>query len=493
METEDRLESEDKGVTNCEWRFVILRDPENKCACNGSHSYEGPIVEENQANGIDLMRVCETPGLSCWWTVVKHLCWSLLGMSELDPLDSVDHTSETIAGFLFGLFLVLGVILLINMMIALLSNTYQTVQDNSLREWSFKKAVTIQTYSNYHPVPVPFNIFWCLWLLCRKCYQRCMGCRERQGDANDGKGNSSEGKRKSLEFVLRNLQMRYFGTYGESFPVTDDAKIDQIFHETRQNQQMTNQLAYGTFMTSALDESALPVGQEAWDASGITVDGCRLSYEGERTCETCKRNVPVIYHGARYRIPFSREFSHFKVRVQGNERFMGVGVVWKDYGKHDMPGWREDTVGYIVNQGKVFGPCYPANPKTGREYENAVAYRGDEVGCSVDFGSAENPEEVEIVFTLNGKQITQDKIRMPYDVQYCGSFSMKIYPYVCLTTPGMTVLAKMSSSKSASPRLVSEDIMAITQATSHITEIVSTKFEEAKTVIDGFEMRLDSS
>ncbi|XP_068707891.1 uncharacterized protein [Montipora foliosa] len=206
--------------------------------------------------------VCETPGLSCWWTVVEHLCWSLLGMSELDPLDSVDHPSETIARFLFGLFLVLGVILLINMMIALLSNTYQRVQDNSLREWSFKKAVTIQTYSNYHPVPVPFNIFWCLWLLCRKCYQRCVGCRERQGDANEGKGNNSEGKRKSLDFVVRNLQMKYFGTYGNSFPVTDDAKIDQIFHETRQNQQMTNQLAYGTFMTSASDESALPVGQE---------------------------------------------------------------------------------------------------------------------------------------------------------------------------------------------------------------------------------------
>ena len=52
---------------------------------------------------------------------------------------------------------------------------------------------------------------------------------------------------------------------------------------------------------------------QAWDASGITVDGCRLSYQEERTSDTCKREVPVIYHGARYRIPFSRKFSHFKV------------------------------------------------------------------------------------------------------------------------------------------------------------------------------------
>ena len=31
-------------------------------------------------------------------------------------------------------------------------------QDNSRKEWAFQKAVIIQTYSNYHPIPVPFNI-----------------------------------------------------------------------------------------------------------------------------------------------------------------------------------------------------------------------------------------------------------------------------------------------------------------------------------------------
>ena len=51
----------------------------------------------------------------------------------------------------------------------------------------------------------------------------------------------------------------------------------------------------------------------------------------------------------------------------------------------------------------------------------------------------------------------------------------------------------MCSSKSASPQLVSEDIMAITQATSHITETVNTKFEEANRVIDGFQMTLNIS
>ena len=65
---------------------------------------------------------------SSWWSMVKHLTWSLLGIAELDPLDSVDSASATLARLLFGAFLIMGVILLVNMMIALLSNTYQRVE-----------------------------------------------------------------------------------------------------------------------------------------------------------------------------------------------------------------------------------------------------------------------------------------------------------------------------------------------------------------------------
>ena len=31
------------------------------------------------------------------------------------------------------------------------------LQDNSKNEWAYQKAITIQTYRNYHPIPVPFN------------------------------------------------------------------------------------------------------------------------------------------------------------------------------------------------------------------------------------------------------------------------------------------------------------------------------------------------
>ena len=63
-----------------------------------------------------------------WEKMTPHLAFSLLGITGLGDFTSVDHSSELMAKILYAIFLIMGVILLINMMIALLSNTYQHVQ-----------------------------------------------------------------------------------------------------------------------------------------------------------------------------------------------------------------------------------------------------------------------------------------------------------------------------------------------------------------------------
>ena len=60
--------------------------------------------------------------------MTPHLAFSLLGITGLTVFESVDRPSELVAKMLYAIFLIMGVILLINMMIALLSNTYQHVQ-----------------------------------------------------------------------------------------------------------------------------------------------------------------------------------------------------------------------------------------------------------------------------------------------------------------------------------------------------------------------------
>ena len=61
-----------------------------------------------------------------------HLIWSVFGLTNLETLESHDIRSNTVVGILFVMFLVLSVIMLINMLVALFTNTYNKVEVNNL-------------------------------------------------------------------------------------------------------------------------------------------------------------------------------------------------------------------------------------------------------------------------------------------------------------------------------------------------------------------------
>ena len=46
---------------------------------------------------------------------------------------------------------------------------------------------------------------------------------------------------------------------------------------------------------------------------------------------------------------------------------LAVGVVFDDYNGYLLPGWDDETVGYQVNNGKIFDMD---NPKNGRDIES---------------------------------------------------------------------------------------------------------------------------
>ena len=66
-----------------------------------------------------------------------------------------------------------------------------------------------------------------------------------------------------------------------------------------------------------------------------------------------------------------------------------------------------------------------------------MAYRGDLISCTVEFELAKDGK-VPIVFYLNGRQITEDKILMEY------TQNGKLYPYIGMGHTGLRVLAKVS-------------------------------------------------
>ena len=62
-------------------------------------------------------------------------------------------------------------------------------------EWSFKKAIIIRTFSNYHPVLVPMNLLFQLGIFLIQCIKSCRcrrGSRSNYSQTPDSVKTSGE-------------------------------------------------------------------------------------------------------------------------------------------------------------------------------------------------------------------------------------------------------------------------------------------------------------
>ncbi|RMX45055.1 hypothetical protein pdam_00011501, partial [Pocillopora damicornis] len=260
---------------------------------------------------------------SFWWNIATHLSWSLLGLADQDWLDSVDVPSVFLVRLLYGFFLIMAVVLLVNMMIALLSNTYQQVQDNSLHEWSFKRAIIVRTYSKNNPIPVPLNILSVPLMVLWEIILGSPCCT-----SFDTPGLDEAGRSRTLDKLVKKLERRYFEKYGYEFPLTEERKMDHLVRQNEGGRKMTNQIVREIFQTYGNKAKKLAFGRR------------------------------VLIQGT------------------GERRIIALGVVNKSFDCHKMPGLSIGTVGYHVDDGKIFeGGC----SEVGREIEEIVAGSEKEV------------------------------------------------------------------------------------------------------------------
>ena len=59
-------------------------------------------------------------------------------------------------------------------------------------------------------------------------------------------------------------------------------------------------------------------------------------------------------------------FDQVLIQETGEERVLAVGVVEEDYDIHEFPGWFHGTVGYHIDEGRVYDA---ENAEEGRECE----------------------------------------------------------------------------------------------------------------------------
>lgn len=131
---------------------------------------------------------CQTAHFQGFSAVTFVLIWSLLGFGEGNtpnlnrsaPLSSITNNSPRITltewfGYaIYGLYVFAAIVVLMNLLIAVMSNTFQEVQDERDTEWKFSRTELWMTFIEPGcPVAPPFNIIPSIQNICEALKKLC--------------------------------------------------------------------------------------------------------------------------------------------------------------------------------------------------------------------------------------------------------------------------------------------------------------------------------
>lgn len=107
------------------------------------------------------------------------LFFSLFGLTEVSKLkepESIDNATFILAKATFGIYNVITIIVLINLLIAMMSDTYQRIQMQSDIEWKFGRAKLIRNMKRSTTTPSPLNLVTKFFSYLRLMYKLKFKC-----------------------------------------------------------------------------------------------------------------------------------------------------------------------------------------------------------------------------------------------------------------------------------------------------------------------------
>uniref|UniRef100_A0A8C3FF28 Transient receptor ion channel domain-containing protein n=1 Tax=Chrysemys picta bellii TaxID=8478 RepID=A0A8C3FF28_CHRPI len=90
----------------------------------------------------------------------QFLFWTMFGMAEYSVVDMPQYgLAEFVGRALYGIFTIVMVIVLLNMLIAMITNSFQKIEDDADVEWKFARSKLYLSYFREGlTLPVPFNV-----------------------------------------------------------------------------------------------------------------------------------------------------------------------------------------------------------------------------------------------------------------------------------------------------------------------------------------------
>ncbi|XP_048018063.1 short transient receptor potential channel 2 [Megalobrama amblycephala] len=126
-----------------------------------------------------------SPHLGRFNETFNFLFWTMFGMANQEYVDMPDYAlAEFVGRIFYGIFTLLIVIVLLNMLIAMISNSFQRIEDDADVEWKFARSKLYLSYFREGlTMPVPFNIIpspKALFYVLRSIFQKiCCCCNKK--------------------------------------------------------------------------------------------------------------------------------------------------------------------------------------------------------------------------------------------------------------------------------------------------------------------------
>ncbi|KAF4108149.1 short transient receptor potential channel 4a isoform X2 [Onychostoma macrolepis] len=175
---------------------------------------------------------------------LQSLFWSIFGLVALHVtnVDAKHEFTEFVGATMFGTYNIISLVVLLNMLIAMMNNSYQHIADHADIEWKFARTKLWMSYfEEGGTLPPPFNIIpspKSAWYLVRWIKTHCFNVKRRKRTETFGSlgMRAAENVRTNRQYqeVLRNLVKRYVAAMIR-YAKKEEGLTEENFKELKQD------------------------------------------------------------------------------------------------------------------------------------------------------------------------------------------------------------------------------------------------------------------
>merc|ERR1711988_650791 len=194
---------------------------------------------------------------------------ALQGESDcLDPDSFKNCTQNTYFSLVFlGLYLLVCNILLVNLLIAMMSSTYERVNEEAMQIWSLQNTDLLEEYRDKFPLPAPINLAWNVWRIGRAAQGKICGLCFKGDDKDDSIANS-------WKWTYGEFLRKHFHAFIDAEQAQMDNRFDSLFSTLKSQSSSVDGLTKSmAHVTSRMDGG----GSGPSDNTGFGLPGSKKS------------------------------------------------------------------------------------------------------------------------------------------------------------------------------------------------------------------------